>query len=193
LDGSETPESIIKPYLGTKERLTWTGRPAQGLRLSPSDAYLIPFSLVWCGFVTFWNFGVWTQFPAETQAGWLLKLWGVPFLLVGLYMMLGRFLVDAWARSRTVYGLTGQRAIVVRRLLGEQVLTAPLDHSIQLKRRGQAGDLEFGFRQISVFGTGRGMGMWNPALGNQVTFLGIPDAMDVYRRAQAMVDKADPI
>jgi hypothetical protein len=40
---------------------------------------------------------------------------------------------------------------------------------------------------------GSNFGNWNPALGNQVTFLGIPDAMDVYRRAQAMVDKADPI
>ena len=193
MDGSETPESIIRPYLGPKERLVWTGRPTQGLRLTAHDGLPIPFSLAWCGFVIFWNVQVWTRVPGDLQAGWLFKLWGVPFLLVGLYMVAGRFLADAWARSRTVYGLTGQRAILVRRLWGEQVLTAPLDHSVQLKRSARGGDLEFGYRPHVVGRSGRGVSAWSPALGNQVTFLGIPDAMDVYRRIQATVDKADPI
>src|SRR5665213_3425916 len=112
----DTPENIIKPYLGTKERLAWSGRPAQGLRLSASDGLLIPFSLAWCGFVIFWNYGVWVQVPATTPETLPFRLFDLAFLAIGLYFTLGRFVVDAWARSRTVYGLTGQRAIIVRRL-----------------------------------------------------------------------------
>src|SRR3569832_1608835 len=189
MDGSETPESIIKPYLAAKERLVWTGRPAQGVRLSVADGLLIPFSLVWGGFAIFWDVMVWVAVPVQAENAGMFKLIGLPFLVVGLYLLVGRFLLDAWARSRTVYGLTGQRAIVVRRIWGEQLLTAPLDHSIQIKRRGQGGDIAFGYRPPTPFGSGRSMGMWNPALGNEVTFRGIPDAMDVYRRAQSLVDK----
>jgi hypothetical protein len=167
--------------------------PAQGVRLSASDGLLIPFSLVWGGFAIFWNVMVWAAVPAQAENAGMFKLIGLPFLAVGLYLLVGRFLVDAWARSRTVYGLTGQRAFIVRRIWGEQMLTAPLDHSIQIKRRGRGGDVEFGYRIPTPFGSSRNMSMWNPALGNQVTFLGLPDAMDVYHRAQAMVDKADPI
>lgn len=188
---AETPESIIRPYLGSKERLVWTGRPAQGLRLAPSDALMIPFSLVWAGIV-FWNFGI--GFRGLQAAPLPFMLFECVFLLFGVYFVLGRFLVDAWARSRTVYGLTGQRAIIVRRLWGEQLLTSPLDRSIRLKRRGRGGDIEFGYRPGGLSGMrGQGLGTWNPALTNQVTFLGLPDAMEVYRKAQAAAEKSETV
>ncbi len=39
------------PRLERGERLLWTGQPAQGLLLTAANGFLIPFSLVWCGFV----------------------------------------------------------------------------------------------------------------------------------------------
>ena len=40
-------------------------------------------------------------------------LWGIPFLLMGLYLIFGRFLVDARQRANTYYGLSNQRVIIV--------------------------------------------------------------------------------
>lgn len=41
-------------------------------------------------------------------------LWGIPFLLIGNYMVWGRFFVDAWLKRRTYYALTDRRALIVQ-------------------------------------------------------------------------------
>ncbi|HEY4029678.1 MAG TPA: hypothetical protein VGM25_05000 [Caulobacteraceae bacterium] len=187
MDGSETPESIIRPYLGAGEKLLWKGQPAQGMRFSSQDLFLVPFSLLWGGFAIFWNFMVWTHTPNTGDAG-TFKLFGLPFLVLGLYFIAGRFVADAWVRSRTVYGLTDTRAIVVRRVWSEQLLTSPLDHAVKLTRRGQGGDVEFGV-QPSPWGRSNGFSMWMPAMGGSVAFLGIADAMAVYQLAQKRADR----
>src|SRR6185503_18095227 len=53
-------------------------------------------------------------------------LWGISFVLVGLYLIVGRFFVDAWQRARTYYALTDQRAIIISGLMSRQVKSLPL-------------------------------------------------------------------
>ena len=43
-----------------------------------------------------------------------MALFGIPFVFIGLYALVGRFFHDAWRRSRTVYGLTDGRILIAR-------------------------------------------------------------------------------
>jgi hypothetical protein len=108
------------------ERELWTGAPRRGLVLRTSDLLLVPFSLVWGGFAFFWEWQV-----LQKGAPVFMAFFGVPFVLMGLYITVGRFLVDARRRSRTTYTLTSERVIIRSGIAG---LTTT---SLQLRSVGE--------------------------------------------------------
>jgi Bacterial PH domain len=116
-----TPNSEIERELSSGEKLLWNGRPAQGFRLRPPDAFVIPFSLAWCGFAIFWESSV-----ISAKAPIFFKLWGIPFILVGLYFVVGRFFVDVKTRTCTFYGVTNDRIIIVCGLFSRQTKSLQL-------------------------------------------------------------------
>jgi hypothetical protein len=89
------------------ERLLWWGQPPTGVILRSHDLFLIPFSVMWAGFAVFWEA---TAFLNDAPLFFLL--WGIPFVAVGIYFVIGRFFHDAWRRSKTSYGITEQRIII---------------------------------------------------------------------------------
>jgi hypothetical protein len=111
------PASTVTRELSSGERLVWTGQPRRGLRLRGSDAFVIPFSIFWCGFAIFWEFIVLTTTPRGAgPISIVFPLFGAPFVLIGLYFVFGRFIVDAWMRGRTFYGISNERLIIVSEL-----------------------------------------------------------------------------
>lgn len=114
-------QQSLRRGLSSDERLLWWGMPRQGLRLRAGDALLIPFSLMWGGFAIFWESMVLRQ-----GAPLFMALWGIPFVLIGLYLIVGRFFVDARQRAKTYYGLTDQRVLIITGVLSRQTKSLPL-------------------------------------------------------------------
>jgi hypothetical protein len=111
LDGhqDDTAFEVLKEHTNNGRDLIWTGRPVQGFRFGKQDLALVPFSLFWCVFVA-----VWETMAIVMDAGWLFILWGIPFILIGVYMLIGRFVHDRWYRKYTFYGLTANTLLIKR-------------------------------------------------------------------------------
>lgn len=179
--------SRLQRYLLPGERLAWTGRPPAGARFSGRDVFLIPFSLLWGGFAIFWEaavLGIPITAPSGSGPPLFMALFGIPFVVIGLYLIFGRFWVDAWMRANTLYALTDRRALVLRTFLGERLLTARLETPNLEMRKDGRGNLRFGpTHPLASMFAGGGWGFWLPAMGPGVEFLDIEDAMSVYRMA----------
>lgn len=78
---------VIARELEAGESLLWSGQPRKGIVFRSSDIFLIPFSVMWGGFAIFWETSVLSIAHKSDQAASLfMSLWGIPFVLVGLYL-----------------------------------------------------------------------------------------------------------
>ena len=132
----------FREELNPGERIIWSGQPQQGLMLRPADIFMIPFSLMWGGFAIFWEFGV-----VSSGAPLFFMAWGIPFVLVGLYIIFGRFFVDSAQRGKTYYALTDERAIIISGLFNQNTKSLDLkklpEINISTKGNGK-GTITFG-------------------------------------------------
>lgn len=97
---------IFKDELGRGEKLLWAGMPAQGFLLRKGDIFLIPFSIFWAGFSFIWEAMV------LINGITFFALFGIPFVVVGFYILIGRFIHDSWRRKSTFYAITDERLII---------------------------------------------------------------------------------
>ena len=138
----------IQPELDSGEKLLWAGKPKQGTIFRGSDVFMIPFSLFWGGFAIFWETMVLLIPTKEAGAiGIVFPLFGIPFVLVGLYTIFGRFIYDSKKRKKTYYALTDQRAIIVSGLFSRSVKSLNLgslsDVSLS-EKSDKSGTITFG-------------------------------------------------
>ena len=190
----DTPDEMIRRRLERGEQLLWSGRPVQGITLRAQDVFLIPFSLLWGGFAIFWEaIALSIVFVAGGDGGdgggapmavaIIFPLFGLPFVLIGLYLIFGRFFVDARRRARTFYGVTDSRIIIVSGLLSQNVKSLNLrtltDLSMSEKASG-VGTITFGpVHPFAAFGGGAwcpGTAWWAPP-----SFDLVPNVAEVYR------------
>ena len=135
-------DNLIRSELGPSEQALWTGHPRTGLVLRVSDAFAIPFSVLWAGFAIFWLYSA-----AESGAPLPFVLFGVPFVFVGIYIVIGRFFVEARQRGATYYAVTPQRIIIASGLLTRKVQSLSLKtlHEVSLSERADgSGTISFG-------------------------------------------------
>ena len=145
--------SPVERELSSGEKLLWSGQPRAGIRLRGSDAFAIPFSILWCGFAIFWE-----SMVVRKGAPVFMMLWGIPFVLVGLYIVFGRFIMDAKNRAKTFYGVTNARVIIITGLFSREVKSLNLrtltDVSLSERSDGSG---------TITFGPLYPMGRWMPA------------------------------
>lgn len=170
-------QDVLSGRLLPGERIIWSGRPGQGLVLTPRDVFLVPFSLLWCGFAVFWEI---TAVTGRDAPGFFV-LWGAMFVCIGLYFVAGRFLVDAWLRRGMRYAVTDTRVLIARPApFGRftAVSLAQLPDADLSERSSGRGTIRFG-PGTSMWGR-QNMGLWTPALDATPQFLMIDDARRVF-------------
>ena len=166
----------IRTRLFAGERLLWSGQPRQGLMLTPMDALLIPFSLFWGGVAIFWESSVLT-----TSAPVFFAVWGLPFVLVGFFLIGGRFFADAWLRGRIQYGLSDQRVLILRSGPFSSLTSLNLNRMGEITlKEGKAGRGTIRLGQSALFWGRRGFGGWLPALDPTPQLLGVEDVRRVF-------------
>jgi len=178
------PPELLTRRLDPKEKLIWWDRPKLGLMLRRSDLFMIPFSIFWAGFAFAWESAV-----IAGDAPWLLKLWGIPFVVIGVYILFGRFISDAWRRSRMYYGLTEKRAIIATPKSLQSIELSGLTELSLREGGNDRGSITFG-RDIA---SGRGRnGSYHWTEGPSApTFEGIADAARVYAEIRKLQNKSD--
>src|SRR5882724_3757770 len=143
------PASImaIQPELLAGESIFWADQPNPHVIFHREDVFLIPLSLLWGGFAIFWEAGV-TGFwsTGARHAPFFFMLWGVPFVVIGQYLIWGRFFYDAWLKRRTHYAVTNRRVIVLQQCSKRKLVSAYLDAVPAVAKEGRdsgPGTLQF--------------------------------------------------
>ncbi len=97
------------PRLRKDEFIRWQGSPDVRVHFTRADSFFVPFSIVVLGFALFWTVAV----ASSSNAPRFAWLFGLVFIVLGLYLVIGRFFVKVAVKRRTRYFLTDRRAIVV--------------------------------------------------------------------------------
>jgi hypothetical protein len=190
------PEDI-RDRLLPDEKIIWTGTPKQGLLLTSRDMLLVPFSVLWGGFAIFWEYSVLFLIrphhavAAPAPVVTFFPLFGVPFVLIGLYMMFGRFFLDAQLRKRTAYAITNQRVLILRSGLMNKFVSLSLDRPPGLtlsEGRNGSGTITFG--EGGSNWARPGFQVWVPALDPVPRFLNIENVRTVFDQIQRLVRPA---
>ncbi len=187
--------TIIQKELGPDEDLLWAGRPKQGIVFRSEDIFFIPFSLLWGGFAIFWEVMAIRAVLAGMKKGELeviiLPIFGIPFVIMGLYLIFGRFFIDAMRRKNTFYGLTNKRVIIVSGLFGRKVDSLNIDGITELsfaEKSGGYGSITFG--RTDKLSSSYTASAWPGAKNSIPMFELIPNAKDVYYQIRSLQGNA---
>jgi len=113
--------SIFYPYLNPHEFIIWQGQPNPHRLLRPVDAIWIPLRFVYL----LSTLSIERQL-VQTHLPLVLKLIGLPFVILGLYWLFGRLIVRYVQRRITHYALTNYRVLCLRRTWQEQLKAVDL-------------------------------------------------------------------
>jgi len=167
-------QSELREHLNQDEHLLWTGTPKSGIVFRTADLFLIPFSIIWCGFAVVW------VVMASSGSG-VFALFGVPFVIIGLIFVFGRFFIDAKQRENTVYGFTEDRILIKSGIFSKKIKSLNIktlsDIEMTEKKDG-TGTISFGPKNPMMI-WGSGMNWW-PGMKTNPQLEMIQNARNIY-------------
>ncbi len=183
------------------EEIAWQGRPDKAIIWADMLSFESLFGIFFGGFALFWIAGASAMIGGQASFGGnsgigavftFFPLFGLPFLAIGLYMVVGRIFWDAHRRGRTWYTLTDRAAYIARDTMGKRSLKRYAIAEMQPPnlQDGQPGTVIFAeeistYRTSSRNGPGRTKTRVTP-----IGFRRIDDARAVYRM---IVSKRDAL
>ncbi|MBN2076978.1 MAG: hypothetical protein JW762_15650 [Dehalococcoidales bacterium] len=104
------------------EKILWSGRPDPGMHFTLIDLFLVPFSVLWGGFAIYFELSGLLSEADQGNIDIESVLFGIPFVLVGIYLMFGRFIYKRWRKQRTYYAITNRRILALYTAFGKHFL-----------------------------------------------------------------------
>ncbi len=177
------------------ERVYWAGMPNPRVIFHSDDWTAIPFTLVWTGVFVFWEadaLGIWGRATHPGGANLFMTLWGIPFLIIGNYMVWGRFVVDAWLKRRTYYAVTNRRILVLQEGWSRKTNWIYLEAIPTIEREGTTrGTLWFGKKYPVIAGRGqKTRNMSRFTVADTPVFADIDDVDGIQRLVQELRENA---
>lgn len=100
-------KNFFESFMGMDEYVLWSGKPSRIHYFSKQDLITIPFSLFWLGFSLFWEWQV-----IQSRQSLFLVLWGMPFVMIGVYLLLIRPFHQASIIRHSYYVITNKQLMI---------------------------------------------------------------------------------
>jgi len=179
---------VFQNDLLKNERILWAGQPDPKALFTTGDIFWVPFSILWGGFFIFFGIAGW-------RTGWFFIIFSLPFFLIGLYAIFGRFLYKIWKKKRTYYAVTDRRVLILTALFSRSLQAVYIDTipSIHKSVRFGRGTITFGNRSFwSSMYANTGMGFFGWGYGKEVpTFYDIKDVDKVFDLVNELRNKEE--
>ena len=105
MDNRRDEFDFANQYLVGDEYILWKGQPERGSLLTKMDFFLIPFSIFWASFVLV------ALISSLSEGDPFTMLFLIPFVCVGAYITVGRFIHASVRRKQTRYVITNKKII----------------------------------------------------------------------------------
>lgn len=197
-------QDLLRGEMVPDEEILWTGQPDPTVVFTSADVFLVPFSIIWAGFALFWELAVLLLPLLPSGANNAVRaplfgfsLSGIPFIFVGFYITIGRFMYKKWKKKHTFYVVTNKRAMVLHDNRKGSVKAVRIDKLPSLSRDMRSdghGTITFGDK--SGFGNwyaNTGMDFFSRAYGEpSVVFYDVSNANRIYELVNGLMYGKDP-
>ena len=171
IGAAPSTQTLFQNEMLKDEKILWSGRPKQGFFLTGGDILVSLFGLIFLGV------GSLMEYSAIQSFDIFLMIFSLPFLLFGLYMVLGSIIYKNYQKKRTYYAVTNQRVLVLINSFSKKVeskLISQIPVLNKTVKKNGSGTIQFD--NTGYMGTGR-----NSYRIEALSFDNIMDVDTVYR------------
>lgn len=102
----------LSSELRSDETVLWTGKPNGAQFFTAGSGCAMVFGLAWLAFSLFWESMAIKGAISQGGVAWGMVLFGIPFVMIGVGLVVGLPLAEYNSRNNTVYAITSHRVIV---------------------------------------------------------------------------------